>query len=447
MRVIIFVLAAFLATSTLSLPGLTHEQNFQYEDIVGHTFLNDMVVNTMNFLESQHLKDLYARSHLLGYKSATIPAEKRQTFEFLLKSFLKYPTITPTKEFKNALAAIHDTTSEHWNVFVLGLPAQNKSTVLVTRWDSVHRQYYVNHFTTELKEKLSGPFLVRYVSEFGDEISAEAEIYQVRDGATEEELRVPAFNAMVAAMGKIADVRHIDPKNPLSHINYAQTKAPFSGLAFADPVSGMAYGMAMKAASATIAKVASTLIQLFSTKVKTELMKEIKREGFTKYSLSARVRKYDGIRGAFIGRFVKRQAMVLSNNHPKHKDAITANLEMMEFMPEHVWKIDDVNIDTQKGSEDRFFNIMYNHDMMNNKYNFLTVSLASTFHLAPTLVIYRRTTSKFGGLFGSEEALVETKPPFVTATDIEAIRLFNLNIGYKLMLENLGHSVHFPQLN
>jgi len=240
---------------------------------------------------------------------------------------------------------------------------------------------------------------------------------------------------LISAIEELAQRRGVDPKNPAAEMHFINymNKSPMLRV---DPVAvTTAVALVVQAA----AKIYEAFAKIFATTETTKLIGEFKSKGFTSYALKANVRRYIGIQGTKLDEFTGIVSKDLTKNHPKWQKEVKATISGVKFIPDFAWKMDDIAIDTAKpDSTDIFFTILYNNENRGTKYNFMALSVDSTFTLAPNLLIYKQSTSVVGGLFGSEKAIFQEVPRTVTEKDINALRYFNLVLTTKLFSENAG---------
>ena len=61
--------------------------------------------------------------------------------------------------------------------------------------------------------------------------------------------------------------------------------------------------------------------------------------------------------------------------------------------------MDEVNLDTGKGSRDKFFSIMGAKDDVKGDFHFMLVNSVVNYQLAPNLLIFEDSKSIAGGIF------------------------------------------------
>jgi hypothetical protein len=436
------ILLLVLLVASFARSDLLLRSQVTVEDLSGNAHLNNMIANTLNnkYVYFPPVEGLAAAanpvfSSAYEYKILQFSREKLDQAVDLLSRELG-------SSFAQASAELASTAderkSELWQTFIhLQVSEQLcRPTIALVRWDSDTRKFNVHL----LKAKKAQPVefqhshLIRYTSLFGIEPK---QATLIADASTEDLKAVYEVSkaVLLSAVEELAHRRGVDPKNPAAEVHFLNfmNKSP---VLKADPVVVVA---AVAAVVMTAAKIYQAFADAFSTKVTTTLIQELKSKGFSSYALKAGVRRYIGIQGTMLEQFTNIVSNDLTKSHPKKQKLVKATMDLVKFVPDGVFKMDDVAIDTAKpDNTDRFFTIVYNNEARGQKYNFMALAVDATFTLAPDLLVYKQSTSVAGGLFGSEKAIFKEVPRTVTDKDIEALRAFNLAMTVKMFSDNAG---------
>lgn len=447
-RQMIKICLAVLLVASLASAKITLRNTVTWNDLEGNDHMNNMLVNTLN---SKHIYLLGVSAPLadthLHFDYNVFEASKTST-----KSIRALLTTTLGEEFtiaKSEIDQLHLTNARQlWTTYVSLKPstAGIEAAAVMLRWDGHNNKFDGHIFKSRntLQGSIKKTHIIKFTSEFGTEA---AEPTLLAEEASEESATAFALAKVVllSAYENMSHKRGVHPKDPSNEIHYKNYMAKHRRLGV-DPITAIVV-------AAAVVKLAAKLYQvfakIFATTVKTELIGELKRKGFSEYSMKATCRRFIGVRGNDIDKFLEIFTKIVTYDHPnaEYKRKVLANLNMVKYIDQNTWNMDDFALDTTRGSEDKFATMMYSNENFGDKYHFYALHVDTTFKLSTTLLIYKRTKSVFGGLFGDEQAIIKEVPPTVNADDIEAIRVFNLMMAVKMFSDNLpGEKVAYPQM-
>ena|SRR3990167_9035745 len=429
------------------------KSSMSYEDLDGNDHLNNMLANSI-VNQRHYVTDLPESVAQLnaafGYKFFSVGSAKLHRLQEYLVNQLgpNYNLVANKLD-----TIIQENKSELWHTYLHleATPSGNtKVTVVLLRWDHEknHMDGHVLRTYKELTTGLKQSHLIEYSSEFGIE-AGQATLIAESESEESDLAYAVSKKLILLAFQEMTIRRGVDPRNPTNEIrfkSYIGQKTHKMALKL-EPVTTIIAAAAIIKLAAELWKV---FANIFATKVTTTLIGEYKSKGFSHYSLNADTRRFYGIKGSMIDTFTTTITKILTDYHPdaEKQRKVKAAIGMIQFVEDQAWTMDDVSIDTGRpDSTDRFFTIISNNENFGEKYNFVSMNVKSTFTLAPNLLIYKQTKSVFGGLFGSEKAIIQEVPRQVTSDDVQAMRSFNIAMACKLFSDVLpGEKVNFPPL-
>lgn len=288
---------------------------------------------------------------------------------------------------------------------------------------------------TPLASSLQKSHLVRFSSELGFEANEPTLIAEI-PSADAQHAYALARMVMISAYERVAFMRGVDKKDHMAQEHFKLWKSPKHQLGIGPLAVIVIAALCVQIASA----IWGFLCQLFGTKVKYELVAEIKGRGFRNFSLSAVYRKHFDIPQRNIERYTTLLAKIVTDDHPnkQKQETMRANIYNSLFMDRNQAMVTDGIIDTGNGSEDRFFTLASHLSEDGAYYNMVSMNMKTTFKLAPDIQVYKKSTSWVGGIYAEVEYELKEVPREVTEDDIKAISGFNVALAMKIFTDNLN---------
>ena len=449
----VMALMALLATANAT---LLMRSAVRFEDLDGNEFMNDMLANTLKFRNkygSNVPQDIESTFIQFEYKFLEAAPEKLEFVRDLLQA--KLGEYVNSQEI-NLEQLAQERINGLWTVLTYVRPLDNESasaTVVLFKWDGLRNKFDV-HFlksTNKLMWKLATGYLFKMESEFGIELGEPSQISRQANLTFSPEEPASALryakHTMYKAFERMTHIRGVDIRNPDNEMRFKNHFVKSNGMLMQKLGNPLLYIQAVCAVIKIAAKVWQAFASIFATKVKTELMGQFNSKGFREYSMTATLRRHTGIKDMYLDKALEAISKILVGNHPTKLKEIQGALVMARFMPEMTWSMDDCAIDAASSSHDRMFTILSNNENYGEKYNFMSLEVKTTFMLSPVLLVYKRTKSVFGGLFGEEKAIFKEQPPNVTDDDVKAIRAFNLVMAVKMISDEpeSTEKLQYPQ--
>lgn len=433
---VLLVLCLGLAVCELQL-----KREMTLKDLHGFPHMNDLIANTLNIKKQKVLGEFPMRAHISwDYKAFEASRQQLELAHSYIKAEVGYDFDMIKEELEVATSQKSRGT---WMMFV-SLPAAvqgaSRPTTVFLKWCESKRHFDILILKAKdsYPSEFSVPHLVRFTSRYGFEIG---EPTLVKERASPVDLKLVggvAHKILISAIEHLGHLRGVHPNSAMNEVQFRNHRDHKNKLMLGiDPVTAVfVAGIVVQLA----AKIWGFFAQIFSTKVVTKLVAHFRNSGFKSYSLKASIRRNYNIEEDEIDEYSQLLTKIVSKSHPNalKRKKIAASIAMCTLMDKNAVTIDDGDIDTGSGSQDRFFSIMSHKSPAGDKYTFMSMNMDATFELAPDLLIYKRSKSYFGGIYKTEDSVIEEIPREVSHEDIKALRAFSLSLALKLFSDNLG---------
>lgn len=193
------------------------------------------------------------------------------------------------------------------------------------------------------------------------------------------------------------------------------------------------------------AGVFKALTDAFQSKYTNTFKEKIQGKGFDHFHASGSVKISKGIKADKIGLF-SQNLFKIAKVPEKHKEAINAIMEEIEFVQESQWNNFKTAFDIGANGEAKFISIYaYQRESV---YDVILLDFQGTFRLAPDTMFVKKELVVLG-LWKQERDVFEKKDRSLTQADLDEVMNFFSLLSYKKLAEGIGAPFRFdlPKLS
>ena len=186
------------------------------------------------------------------------------------------------------------------------------------------------------------------------------------------------------------------------------------------------------------------LVETFRTSKKSKLVRQIIKEGFSRFVGSGQVQITGGVKADKYSRFMD-SLLTKIELGPKYISYVKATLEEADMARDQQWLHFDLMF-SKDGARDqvKYCSVLvFNRD--DKLFDVIYSDLKASFKFAKNIDVIRKSKSILGGIFESEKEVEIEKPKDLTQEDLENLFTFFEIIAFKLLAKKRGIDLTLPK--